>query len=194
MTVLNLNQRTSGGSGTGEARPVLPTDIYRMKCIEAKMQDNTFEKPGKDGTLPQQIVLTFEMSQLTDEQQEAMEEADEDWTSVRIWHRFAPYYGDVKAGGPSKLKEFLDNLVAWGLIPTLDEEVGFDLETLTTVELKCSVLRYAKTMGENAGKPGNKITGFAPVRAAKKGKNTPQPVTAAEVRPAASVEEEDLPF
>lgn len=197
MTVLNLNQRTSGNS-TGEARPVLPTDIYRMKCIEAKMQDNTFEKPNKDGTMPQQIVLTFEMAQLTDDQQEAMEEADEDWSAVRIWHRFAPYYGDVKAGGPSKLKEFLDNLVAWGLIPTLDMETGFDLETLTTVELKCSVLQYAKTMGENAGKPGNKITGFAAVRAAKKGKNIPVPLTSAEeIQPAAvaaGVEEEDLPF
>lgn len=195
MTVLNLNQRTSGGM-SGEARPVLPTDIYRMRCIEAKMQDNTFEKPNKDGSLPQQVVLTFEMSQLTDEQQELMEEADEDWTTIRIWHRFAPYYGDVKAGGPSKLKEFLDNLVSWGSIPPLDVEAGIDLESLAGVELKCSVLNYIKTMGVNLGNPGNKITGFAAVRAGKKAKNTPVPLKSVEeITPAASEEtEETLPF
>lgn len=191
MTVLNLNSRTNGGS-TGEARPVLPTDTYRMKVLECKMQDNTFEKPDKDGNLPQQVVLTFEITTLTDEQQEMAEERDEDWSAVRIWHRFAPYYGDTKTGGPSKLKEFLDNLVSWGLIPSLTNEL--DLETLVGVELRCTVLNYAKTMGENVGKPGNKITGFAPVRQPKKGKNVPLPLASVEeIRPAA-VEEEALPF
>lgn len=193
MTTLNLTQR-SGGSGTGEARPVLPTDTYRMKCIEAKLEDDTFAKPNQDGSMPQKVALTFEMGQLTDEQQEIAEERDEDWSAVRVWHRFNPYYGDVRAGGPSKFKEFLDNLVSWGLLPALNLE-AFDPGIMAGVELKCSVVQYTKTMGENAGKPGNKITGFAPVRAAKKGKNTPTPVTAEEIKPvAAAVEEEDLPF
>lgn len=190
MTTLDLTKRTGGGNGTGEARPILPTDTYRMKCLESKMEDDTFAKPNADGSMPQKVALTFEVSILTDEQQELAEERDEDWSTVRIWHRFNPYYGDVRAGGPSKFKEFLDNLVSWGLIPALNLE-AFDPGVMQGIELRCSVLQYTKTMGENAGKPGNKIAGFAPVKAGKKTKNAPQAVE--DVRPAAT-EEEDLPF
>jgi len=126
--------------------------------------------------------LTLEITTLTEEQQEAADEAGEEWDTVRIWHRFKPYYGTVKAGGPSKFKEFLDNLVEWGLLPRLNLD-AFDVESLVGIELRCSVLQYLKTMGENAGKPGNKITAFAPVRRASKKKNAPEPVDA-----------EDLPF
>jgi hypothetical protein len=194
MATLNLNQR-SGGTSTGEAKPVLPTDTYRMKCIESKMEDDTFAKVNADGTFPQKIALTFEVTVLTDEQQEAAEEAGEEWGEVRVWHRFNPYYGDVRAGGPSKFKEFLDNLVAWGLIGSLNLD-AFEVESLAGIELRCSVLNYKKTMGENVGKPGNKITGFAPVRTkgGKAARNVPQPVDVSAVVPAALVNDEDLPF
>lgn len=195
MTTLNLTQRTGGGSGTSQAQVILPTDTYRMKCLESKLEDDQFAKPNPDGSLPQKIVLTFEMSSLTQEQQEAMEEADEDWTTVRLWHRFNPYYGDIRAGGPSKFKEFLDNLVAWGMIPALNLE-AFDPAVIVGAELKCSVVQYTKTMGENAGKPGNKITGFASARGARK-RNAAVPLSdPAEIKPAAAgmVDEEKLPF
>lgn len=193
-TTLDLTKRTGGGS-TGEARPILPTDSYRMKCIDAKLEDDTFAKPYPDGTFPQKVALTFEVSVLTQEQQEIAEERDEDWSSVRIWHRFNPYYGDVRAGGPSKFKEFLDNLVTWGLLAGIALE-AFDPSIIVGLELKCTVAAYTKTMGENAGKPGNKITGFAPVRAGKKAKNVPQPIASVEeITPAATdMETEDLPF
>lgn len=195
MTTMDLTKRTGGGSGNSEARVILPTDTYRMKCLEAKLEDDTFAKPNQDGSLPQKIALTFEMSILTDEQQEIAEERDEDWSATRIWHRFNPFYGDVRAGGPSKFKEFLDNLVTWGCIPSLNLE-AFDPGVIQGVELKCSVVQYTKTMGENAGKPGNKITGFASVRAPRKAKNVPVPVSAPEEAApiAAGVVEEDLPF
>ena len=167
---MNLTERTS--TGTSQDRAILPTDSYRMKCLESKLEDDTFATPNKDGSLPKKIALTFEVTTLTEEQQEAASEADEDWDTVRIWHRFNPYYGDVRAGGPSKFKEFLDNLVSWGLI-TLDLE-NFDPQCLAGIELRCSVLQYTKTMGVNAGQLGNKITGFAPVRAkGVKGRNVP---------------------
>jgi len=171
MTSMNLTQRTS--SGNSQERAILPTDSYRMRCIESKLEDDTFAAPNKDGGLPQKIALTFEVTTLTEEQQEIASAVEEDWDTVRIWHRFNPYYGDVRAGGPSKFKEFLDNLVSWGLL-TLDLE-AFDPVCLVGIELRCSVLEYTKTMGANAGQPGNKIAGFAPVRAVKKGKNVPQP-------------------
>ena len=175
--ILNLNQPSKLGGSNGEARPVLPTDIYRMKILESKMEDDTFAKPGPDGFLPQKIALTFEVTALTEEQQDAAAEAGEDWDTVRIWHRFNPYYGTVKAGGPSKFKEFIDNLVSWGLLKGLDLN-AFDVEALAGIELKCSVSQYTKTMGENAGKPGNKITAFSAVRKpAANRKNAPEPVT-----------------
>lgn len=180
MTTMNLNQPPRTGSA--EDRPVLPTDVYRMKILESKLEDDTFAKLNKDGSRPQKFALTFEITTLTEEQQEIAAERDEEWDEVRIWHRFAPYYGEVKAGGPSKFKEFLDNLVKWGLLDLNLE--SFDPESLCGIELKCSVAEYTKTMGENAGKPGNKITAFAPVRKASKARNAPEPTTV----------DEDLPF
>jgi hypothetical protein len=191
---LNLTQRTGGGGMAG-TRAILPTDSYRMRCIEAKMEDDTFAKPDRDGTLPQKLVLTFEVTTLTDEQEEIAQEREEEWDKVRIWHRFNPYYGVVREGGPSKFKEFLDNLVTWGVIPTLNLE-AFEVESLTGIELKCSVVEYLKTMGVNQGQPGNKITGFAAVRNGKKTRNVPTPVSVAEVAPAATpiITDETLPF
>jgi hypothetical protein len=189
-TVLNLNARTPGG-GSGEARPVLPTDVYRMKIMDAKIEDDKWAKPNKDGVLPIKLALTFEITTLTEEQQEAAAEEDQDWDTVRIWHRFNPFYGDVKAGGPSKFKAFIDDLVKWGLLNIPDMNT-FDVETLVGIELKCSVAEYTKTMGDNAGQPGNKITAFAPIRKASKGKNVPQPVTVD--APAGDGENDDLPL
>jgi len=194
---LNLTQRT-GGSGMSGTRAILPTDSYRMRVIEAKMEDDTFAKPDRDGSLPQKLALTFEVTTLTDEQEEIAQEREEEWDKVRIWHRFNPYYGTVREGGPSKFKEFLDNLVSWGLLPALNLE-AFEPESLNGIELKCSVVEYLKTMGVNQGQPGNKITGFAAVRAGKKTRNVPQPVNVAATIPVANepngkVVEEELPF
>jgi hypothetical protein len=182
---MNLTQRTS--SGASQDRAILPTDSYRMRCLESKLEEDTFATPNKDGSIPEKIVLTWEVTALTDEQQEIAGERDEEWDKVRIWHRFNPYYGDVRAGGPSKFKEFLDNLASWGLL-SFDLE-AFDPASLEGIELKCSVIAYTKTKGANAGQLGNKIVGFAPVRTGKKAKNVPQPVKAD-----AGVVEEELPF
>lgn len=179
-TVLNLNARTPRASGSDD-RPVLPTDVYRMKIIDAKLEEDKWAKPDRDGVLPEKLALTFEMTTLTVEQQEAADEVGQDWSEVRIWHRFNPFYGDVKAGGPSKFKAFIDDLVKWGALNIPDMN-AFDVESLCGIELKCSVAEYIKTMGDNAGQPGNKITAFAAVKKAPK-KNIPEPVT-----------EDDLPL
>lgn len=191
---MDLTQRT-GRSNSGQDRPVLPTDSYRMRIMDAKLEDDTFAKPNGDGSMPKKFALTFEMTTLTEEQQEAASEADEDWSEVRIWHRFNPFYGLVREGGPSRFKEFLDNLIAWGLVVV--DLRAFDIVSLVNIELKCSVVEYTKTMGANKGQPGNKITGFAQIKG--KRKNVPQPVSVAETAPAATDEDLDengnpLPF
>lgn len=169
---MDLTQPTPRASN--QDRPILPTDSYRMKIIDAKLEDDTFANRNSDGSMPQKFVLTFEITTLTEDQQEAASEAGEDWSEVRIWHRFNPFYGPVREGGPSKFKEFLDNLIAWNLVAV--DLRAFDIVSLVGVELKCSVVQYTKTMGANKGQPGNKITGFAQIKA--KRKNTPQLVTA----------------
>lgn len=186
-TMISLSGSKGGGS-SNEERPVLPTDIYRMKIVEAGIEDDSFAKPNKDGSLPQKIVLTWEVSWLTEEQQEAADEAGEEWLGVRVWSRFAPYYGDVRAGGPSKFKAFIDSLREQGHLTDFDPD-NFDVEDLVDIEQRVSVEKYIKTMGANAGQPGNKATAFAPVRPTKKGakgattavvrppaRNVPQPI------------------
>jgi hypothetical protein len=167
MAVINLNQKTSGGSSATFV--LVPTDTYRVKCVEADLEDDTFAKPNKDGSLPKKIKTVWEVTTLTEEQEELAEEAGEEWVGARIWHRFNPFYGDVRDGGPSKFKEFIDNLSAQGLLPNLDLD-SFDLDTLVGIEQKASILHYTKTMGTNAGQPGNKIAGFSSVRPPKKAK------------------------
>lgn len=208
MTLLNLNERRSGG-GSSEDRPVLPTDIYRMKIIEAKLEDDTFN-PNKDGSFPQKIALTWETTILTEEQQEAADEAEQEWLGVRIWTRLNPYYNTVKAGGPSKFMAFIDDLRSQGLLADFDPE-AFDIESLVGIEQKCSVECYKKTMGPNAGKPGNKINAFSPVRTKKGGKTintntaqdtpvlTPTPEAVAAARPVGRnvpvpVSDDEIPF
>lgn len=164
---------SGGGSSTTTDRPILPTDMYRMKCIEAEIKDNTFEKPNKDGTQPQKLSTVWEITTLTEEQAEAAEEAGETWVGVRMWKDFAPYYGDVKDGGPSKLKEFIDSLGAQGHLEGFDPD-SFDLEKLVGIEQKVSVLNYTKTMGPNTGSQGNKIVGFAALKPKKNGKAAPR--------------------
>jgi hypothetical protein len=190
MTAISLRGNRNGGGGSGEARPVLPTDNYRMKIVEAKLEEDNYGKVNKDGTKEEKFVVVWEMSVLTEDQQEAEAEAEEDWSTVRIWSRFAPYYGDVRAGGPSKLKEFIDGLREQGLLPNFDPD-SLEPESLVGIEQRVSVVRYIKTMGPSAGQPGNKPSAYSPVRQPKKAKTAapaPQPVAVE------ADEDGDIPF
>jgi hypothetical protein len=167
---------TKGGNGGGssEDRVVLPTDIYVVECVEAELEDDTFSKPNKDGSLPQKIKTVWEVVRLTAEQQEAADEREQEWVGTRVWHRFNPFYGPVKAGGPSKFKEFIDLAVDSGALTDF-EPADFDPPQLVGMKLKASIAQYTKTMGENAGKPGNKITAWAALKPAKKTAPAAQP-------------------
>lgn len=168
MPIINLNERNGGGSS--ESRPVLPTDIYRMKIVECGIEDNTLEKPNKDGKFKKQLVVTWEVTALTDEQAEVAEERGETWLGVRVWQRSGLYYGDVKDGGPSKFKAFIDKLRKAGYLSNFDLD-AFDTDALVDIEMKVSISEYTKTMGANAGKPGNKVTDVTALRQ----KGTPKP-------------------
>lgn len=178
MTTVNL-----GGSNGGAVadRPIIPTGLYRMRCVEATVKDNTFGKPNKDGTLPQKISTVWEITQLTDEQREAEEEAEEEWVGLRLWKDFAIFYGNTKEGAPSQLKEFIDSLRQQGHLADFDPELlNLDLNALVDIEQKANVLKYKKQQGPNVGQWGNKIGNFEPLKPAKKNGAKPAPRTEGE--------------
>jgi hypothetical protein len=110
MTVMEWDTTQPQTSAT--SFEVLPTDIYVMTIAEAAMEDDKFAEVDREGNVPQKLVLKWETSKLTAEQQEAGIGMGEP-----VWQRFNPYYGTVKAGGPSKFKAFVDSLIEQKLLP-----------------------------------------------------------------------------
>ncbi len=183
--------KTTGGSnGGGDGFVLLPTDIYRMKVIKSVYGDNPFADLEKDGTKPKQITLTWEVSELTQDQADEAEALGEDWDTATVPQYIKPFYGDVKAGGPSVFKGLVDSLVAQNLIPEFDPD-DFDTDSFLGIEQRVNVQKYTKQQGENSGKPGNKVIDVLPIKAAR----TRKPVTEAQParRRVEPMEEVDVP-
>jgi hypothetical protein len=158
---------------------VLPTDVYVMKIADAKREEDTFNS-NKDGSHPIKLVITWEVDRLTEEQDES-----EVAVGTRVYQRMAPWYGITKDGAPSKYKAFVDGLLQQGLIePVFDDEAD-----LVGLVQRVSIEQYTKTMGANAGQPGNRVVSVMPL---KRGKKAPTPPR----QPAAAVldDDSDLPF
>jgi hypothetical protein len=156
---------------------VLPTDIYIMKITEAAIEEDKFAEANRDGTKPVKLVLTWEIDRLTQEQADAGIR-----TGEKVWQRINPFYGLVKAGGPSKFKAFVDGLIEQQLLPQ-----KFTTTDLVGIVQRVSVEEYTKTMGQNAGSPGNRVTSVASM-APRRRQATPKPAAAPQT------EDEDLPF
>ena len=184
MTTLDTTARKGGADSKDFV--ILPSDVYRMKILKTVIEENRFAEPLNDGTKPLQLVITWEITQLSDEQTEGMVEAEEDWDTAQVWQRINPYYGDVRAGGPSKFKAFVDMLCEQGHLKNFDPG-AFDIETLVGIEQRVNVEKYIKSQGENVGKPGNKVVSVLPLKRTKNGKKEA-------AVPAGVVEENDLPF
>lgn len=169
------------GNGNGGNFKLLETDVYRMQIASATLEEDQFAEANADGTKPIRLVLRWEVTEAGDDQ-------DDGVVGCAVWQRFNPYYGTVREGGPSRFKAFIDSLDAQGMIVNFDP-AAFDTDTLVGVEQRVNVEHYLKTMGANAGKPGNRVVGVLPLKRAKKlaPKNEPQPV-------GHGVEDEDLPF
>jgi hypothetical protein len=180
MAVINTRERR--GNGTGESI-IIPSDVYRMKITSAAIEEDQYAEPYNDGTKPEKLVLCWEVSQVTDEQEDI-------FLNAKVWQRFNPWYGTVKAGGPSNFKAFIDKLVEQGLI-TFDPD-NFDTDALVGIEQKCSVEEYTKTMGVNKGQPGNKITQVMPLTRKKTAAPAPKPQPVHNVPQ--PIDEEELAF
>lgn len=181
---------SGGGNGGGDGFVLLPTDIYRMKVIKSVYADNPFADLNKDGTKPKQITLTWEIAELTQEQADEAEALGEDWDSATVPQYLPPFYGDVKAGGPSKFKALVDSLVKQELIEAFDPD-DFDTDCFLGIEQRVSIQRYIKGQGENSGKPGNKIIEVMPLKTTRRPAAKVTPVASATRR--GVVEEVDVP-
>lgn len=159
MTVIDTTARRSGGEGKDFV--ILPSDVYRMKIVKSAIEENRFADVLPDGTRPMQLVLTWEVTALTEEQQEAADEAGEEWVGAAVWQRINPYYGPVRDGGVSRFQAFVDMLREQGY--DINPE-AFDPESLVGIEQRVNVEKYTKSMGENAGRPGNKVVSVMPIR------------------------------
>ena len=154
MRINTQNPQQSAGSTFA----LLDTDTYLMECTSASLEPNTFAEPNKDGSQPDQLVLVWELAETEERIEELELQGDE-----KVWQRINPFYGTVKAGGPSKFKALIDSLVQQGLLE-LDDEGNFDTDDLVGIKQKVSVEKYTKTMGSNVGQPGNRVTAVGPAR------------------------------
>jgi hypothetical protein len=159
----------------------LPADTYYMKIRDCALTDSKFI--NKDtGEPDKQIQITWEISRLTEEQQEDPDVDAERW--VKQW--FGYFYGATKGGtAASKLKVFIDSLVAQGFLEDFDPETGdIDTDWFIGIEQKVSLTEDGSW---------NKVGTIMPIRKAKSApalpKNAPQrieqaPVKAAKAKPA----------
>lgn len=182
----NTNEPATGGEGWSP----LPTDTYIMKVTEAGIEDDKFAQPDRDGNQPQKLVLTWEIAKLTAEQEAAGVKLGE-----KVWQRINPYYGTVKDGGPSKFMALVQSLVEQNMLPAGE----FTTADFIGVTQRVLVEEYIKTMGANAGKPGNRIASVAPLTVQRRQQRPmvqpgTTPTTPKKELPATPADSDDLPF
>lgn len=185
-TTVNIKEGQRNGNTEFK---LLETDVYFMKIVEPKLEENRFAEPSDDGTLPLQLTLRWEVTRVTDEQ-------DDDLVGNAVWQRLAPWYGVTRKGAPSQFKTLIDTLLEQDLLPDFDPDADeFDIETLSGIEQRVSVEKYIKTKGQNVGQPGNRVVTVMPLRRAKKAAPV-EKATPAVKKPirVGVVEDEELPF
>ncbi len=161
-----INTTARRNATTASDFVILPSDVYRMRIAKAVVDENRFGEVQADGTKPLQLVLTWEVTTLTEEQADAAADAAEAWVGAAVWQRLNPYYGPVRDGGVSRFQSFIDNLRAQGFLADFDAAM-FDPESLVGIEQKVTVEQYIKSQGDNTGKPGNKVMSVLPIKTAR---------------------------
>lgn len=128
---------------------LLETDVYRMEVKKASIAPNTYADPDDNGNYPDQLLIVWEVFQAGPEQ-------DDEVVGRAVFQRMAPWYGIGKRG-PSQFKLLVDSLNEQEII-TIDP-LDFEPEDLVGIKQRVSVEQYTKTMGKNAGQPGNRVVG-----------------------------------
>jgi hypothetical protein len=131
----------------------LETDAYLMKITSAQIAPSMYENDR--GEKPEEVTIVFELLEEVTHPDPNMKYKD------RQYWRMKNFYGDLRSGGPSKLKAFIDGLIAEGKI---NSEVFIAGETddpavgdLIGIQRRVMIEKYTIGQGTNAGKPGNKV-------------------------------------
>lgn len=146
------------GGSKPESYQALPTDFYVMQIRRVTLEDDQYADPNRDGSQPQQIVVNWEMHSLTPEQEQAGVTMAE---GVREYYK--PYYGPLKAGGPSRFQEFIDTIRGLGYLADFDID-DFDTDSLVGIVARLNVVEYTKSKGKYAGEKGNRVAAHLPVQ------------------------------
>jgi len=125
-----------------------------MKINAASIEDDRFAQTDRDGKLPQNIVLVWEVARLTPDQASAGIMVGE-----RIWQRMRAHFGNKQDGTPSRFLAFIQSLVAQQLLA----DGQFTLTDLVGIEQRVIVEEFTKTLGANAGQIGTRISSVEPV-------------------------------
>lgn len=131
----------------------LDTDSYIMKITAAKIAPSRFA--NDDGEFPDQLTVVWSLADWNQDYDDAGYQAGQ-----KVFQQMAPWYGEGRKGA-SKLKQFVDPLIAEELIPAQFEIAEGDTpETegdLIGITRQVMVEKYLKTMGANKGQPGNRV-------------------------------------
>lgn len=153
----------------GEWTP-LATGEYVMKIAEAQVAKNPF--PNDDGEFDDQLKITWELAEWNPDYEAAGYQQRQ-----KVFWQMRPWYGSGKRGD-SKFKAFIDDLKRQELIKNINdmyiagEKEAPNQGDLIGITQRVMVEYYVKTMGKNAGQPGNRVLAVAPPR-----KSSPTPAT-----------------
>lgn len=181
---------TNAPAAPSSTYEVLPSDTYVMKVVEAALEDNRFAKVDRDGKLPQQVVLTWEVSKLSPEQEEAGIQ-----TGEKVRQYINNYYGFKNDGNPSAFMALVKSLVEQTMLP----EGEFDVEDFVGISQRVVVVEYTKEKGEHVGDKGNKVTSVNPLQIQRRQRPMVQPAStpttpAAKTLPTDMADDSDMPF
>lgn len=152
----------------GGSSDVLPDGEYTLTVDDAKIEEDQFAQPEKDGTIPQKLVITWllEEQDITPKQRKRGAKPGK-----KIWSRYGLFYYTKSDGNDTAFKALLTALDG----ATNNEGICFDIAgfeanaeafepaDLIGIKATCLVETYKKTKGVNVGQDANKVTKVLPM-------------------------------
>jgi hypothetical protein len=195
---------TERQAGEGKSSALIPDkEEVILTIIDAKIEEDKYADPEPDGTLPEKLVITWELQDedLTRKQKKAGMKGGK-----RIWQRLGLFYYVRDNGLPTMFKDVIDSLEGYeneeGIAFAFDSATFEEnVEDLVGIKAPCLVEQYAKKMGANKGQIDNRIIKVKPLEGDEEDEDD-EPAPRASARPAPparrnvpqTVESEEVPF
>ncbi len=161
MPSININQPITTDENTSEYVP-LESDTYRVKCVGARVAPSKFAD-DTTGEYREELTLVWELVEPVTHPDEPTKKY-----SDRLYQHMSTFWGNTKAGTPSKYTAFFQQLAAENLLKDECWIAGAgeadNQGDLINLERRVLVQKYQKTMGPNAGQWGNKIVDVLPLK------------------------------